>query len=131
MKTVFQIISISLNQIIRGIAIVALFLSYGCSSQPEIQFPVKVGEKPESITKGFNENYYVTVMNGSENGDGEVVEISENGVNVFAKGFDQPKGIVYLKGHLYFSDVTKVYKVDKEGNVSVFINKEDFPKEVL
>lgn len=131
MKKVFQIISISLNQIIRGIAIVALFLCYGCSSQPEIQFPVKVGEKPESITKGFNENYYVTVMNGSENGDGEVVEISENGVNVFAKGFDQPKGIVYLKGHLYFSDVTKVYKVDKEGNVSVFINKEDFPKEVL
>ncbi len=101
------------------------------SKEKEIQFPVKVGVKPESITKGFNDNYYVTVMNGNEPGDGEVVEISSNGVKVFSKGFDQPKGIIYLDGNLYFSDVTKIWKVDSEGNANVFVNSNDFPEKVL
>ena len=111
--------------------IVALSLLSSCKSKPEIQFPIKVGVRPESITKGFNGNYYVTVMNGKEAGDGEVVEISESGVKVFSKGFDEPKGIVYLKDHLYFSDLTRVWKVDRDGSASVLLNKEDFPAEVL
>lgn len=110
---------------------IVLFLFYGCNSQSEIQFPVEVGTKPESITKGFNNNYYVTIMNGKENGDGELVEISKNGVNVFAKGFDEPKGIVFLNNHLYFSDLNRIWKVDKKGKATVFVDKNDFPKEVL
>jgi len=70
-------------------------------------------------------------MNGKENGDGELVEISKNGVNVFAKGFDEPKGIVFLKKHLYFSDLNRIWKVDQYGNATVFVDKNDFPKEAL
>ncbi|CAH8296195.1 hypothetical protein EV196_11183 [Mariniflexile fucanivorans] len=110
---------------------VVLFLFYSCNSQSEIQFPIEVGTKPESITKGFNDNYYVTIMNGKENGDGELVEISKNGVNVFAKGFDEPKGIVFLNNHLYFSDLNRIWKVDKHGKATIFVDKNDFPKEVL
>lgn len=121
----------SIKQIVIGISIITMFSLSGCTQQSEIQFPIKVGVKPESITKGFNENYYVTMMNGSEDGDGEVVEISENGVKVFAKGFDEPKGIVFLEDHLYLSDLTRIWKVDINGNASVFIEKEDFPEEVL
>ena len=110
---------------------IVLFLFYSCNSQSEIQFPIEVGTKPESITKGFNNNYYVTIMNGKENGDGELVEISKNGVNVFAKGFDEPKGIVFLKKHLYFSDLNRIWKVDQYGNATVFVDKNDFPKEAL
>lgn len=115
------------------ITLTAMVCVAGCTSpaQPEIQFPVEVGVKPESITKGFDDNYYVTVMNGKEAGDGELVEISTDGVSTFAKGFDEPKGIVYLAGDLYFSDVTRIWKVDKMGNASVFVEKEDFPEEVL
>ena len=120
-----------LNQIMIGLAITTILFLSGCSSKSEIQFPVNVGVKPESITKGFNGNYYVTVMNGKKEGDGEVIEISNTGVKVFAKGFDEPKGIVYLKGHLYFSDLNRIWTVDKDGNASVFIKKDDFPKEVL
>ena len=123
-------VKFSLKHII-GITITILFLSSACKDQSEVQFPLKVGENPESITKGFNGNYYVTVMNGSEDGDGEVVEISENGIKVFASGFDQPKGIVYLKEHLYLSDLNRIWKVDEKGETTVFIKKEDFPKEVL
>ncbi len=121
----------TLKQVLLGITITTALTLAGCTSQPEIQFPVKVGQRPESITKGFNDNYYVTVMNGDVEGDGEVVEISSNGVKVFAKGFDEPKGIVYLEDNLYFSDLTRVWKVDKDGNASVFVEKNHFPEEVL
>ena len=119
------------HQTIYGLAITTILFLSGCSSKSEIQFPANVGVKPESITKGFNGNYYVTVMNGKKEGDGEVIEISNTGVKVFAKGFDEPKGIVFLNGHLYFSDLNRIWTVDKDGNANVFIKKEDFPKEVL
>ena len=112
-------------------SLVTLLLLSSGYAQSEIQFPVDIGTKPESITKGFNNNYYVTVMNGKENGDGEVVEISENGVKVFSKGFDEPKGIVFLQGHLYFSDLNRIWKVDSEGKATIFVDKADFPKEAL
>ncbi|MGS0528457.1 hypothetical protein ACU8V7_27870 [Zobellia nedashkovskayae] len=109
----------------------ALVFAFIGQAQSEIAFPIEVGMKPESITKGFHDNYYVTVMNAKEPGDGELVEISKNGVKVFAKGFDEPKGIVYLNGNLYFSDVTRIWRVDKEGNASIFVDKTDFPETVL
>lgn len=121
----------SMKQIVTGVAITAAFLLSGCTSQQEIQFPVDVGVRPESITKGFNDNYYVTVMNGTEDGDGQVIEISPNGLKVFATGFDEPKGIAYLNDHLFFSDLTRIWKVDKDGNASIFIHQENFPEEVL
>lgn len=114
-----------------SLILIVMFFVSGCTSKSEIQFPVKVGLNPESITKGFNGNYYVSLMNGSEDGDGEVAEISKNGVKVFAKGFNQPKGIVYLENHLYFSDVTRVWKVDENGNATIFIDKENFPEKIL
>lgn len=115
------------NQVLMGFGISATLMLSGCSEPAKIEFPVHVGVKPESITKGFNDNYYVTVMNGKVEGDGQVVEISSAGVKVFATGFDEPKGIVYLDGCLYFSDVTRVWKVDKDGKATVFADKEDFP----
>ena len=111
--------------------IIAFTFAFICNAQSEIAFPIEVGMKPESITKGFQDNYYVTVMNAKEPGDGELVEISKNGVKVFAKGFDEPKGIVYLNGYLYFSDVTRIWRVDKEGKASIFVDKADFPETVL
>ena len=111
--------------------IIAFTFAFICNAQSEIAFPIEVGMKPESITKGFQDNYYVTVMNAKEPGDGELVEISKNGVKVFAKGFDEPKGIVYLNGYLYFSDVTRIWRVDKEGKASIFVDKDDFPETVL
>jgi sugar lactone lactonase YvrE len=113
------------------VIITALAPAGGFSWASEIQFPINVGENPESITKGFGDNYYVTVMNGGEEGDGEVVEISKEGVRVFAKGFDQPKGIAYLQDHLYFSDVTRVWKVNRQGEASVFVDSGDFPEKIL
>ena len=130
-KVVIQIVRKLKGSLVFLASFFLLFLLVACNVESDIKFPVKVGVKPESITKGFNGNYYVTVMNGKENGDGEIVEISKDGVKVFAKGFNEPKGIVFLEEHLYFSDVDCVWKVGKDGNASVFVKKENFPKEVL
>ena len=70
-------------------------------------------------------------MYGKEIGDGAVVEISNSGVRTFFKGCDEPKGIVFSNEHLYFSDVTRIWKVDRNGNASIFVDKENFPHEVL
>lgn len=110
---------------------ITLLWAFLAQAQSEIAFPISVGMKPESITKGFYDNYYVTVMNAKEPGDGELVDVSKNGIKVFAKGFDEPKGIVFLNGYLYFSDVTQIWKVDNEGKASIFVDKADFPKPVL
>lgn len=131
MKKLSPLLKKNFNQIVIALIIPLILLVSGWTAQTEIEFPVKVGVKPESITKGFNDNYYVTIMNGKDDGDGKVVEISTEGTKVFAKGFDEPKGIVYLNNHLYFSDLTRIWKVDKDGKASVFAKKEDFPEEVL
>ncbi|MEO9512301.1 MAG: gluconolaconase [Flavobacteriaceae bacterium] len=109
---------------------VCLFANGQEKTKP-IAFPVDVGTRPESITKGFEGNYFVTVMNAKETGDGGVNIISADGVKPFFRGADEPKGIVYVNDHLYFSDVTRVWKVDKDGNGEVFMDKTDFPEEVL
>jgi sugar lactone lactonase YvrE len=102
-----------------------------CQPGAEIEFPVNVGERPESITKGFNGNYYVTVMGGKEAGDASVVEISADGVKTFFSGGDEPKGIAFLDNHLYFSDVNRIWKVDQDGKGEVFVDQGSFPEEVL
>jgi len=73
------------------LSLIAIVLCLSCNSEPNIEFPIEVGTKPESITKGFNDNYYVTVMNNKETGDGTVVEISAKGVRTFATGSNSTK----------------------------------------
>ncbi len=120
------------NPIYLSSLILIIFSFAACQDNAEtISFPLDIGERPESITKGFNENYFVTVMNGKEDGDGEVVMISEKGVRSFFKGANEPKGIVFLKDHLYFSDVNRIWKVDKNGKGEVFVDQDDFPRGVL
>ncbi len=115
----------------RLILIFIAFCFSMCQPEKDITFPADVGVRPESITRGWNGNYYVTVMNAKEAGDGGVTEISPDGVKTFFEGSDEPKGIVFLNDHLYFSDVTRVWKVDKEGVGEVFVDKSDFPQDIL
>ncbi len=88
---------------------------------------IDVGTRPESITKGFGGDYFVTVMNGREEGDGVVKRIHGSEVSVFATGFDEPKGICFIGGYLITTDLNKVRKIDSRGNVSILADEDDFP----
>lgn len=105
-------------------------LVVGCSCEsegPAVSFPVDVGERPESITQGFGDNYFVTVMNGREEGDGVIKVIQGESVSVFATGLSEPKGIAYVGNHLIASDLQRVVKIDSEGNVADLAGPDDFP----
>ena len=101
----------------------------GCSCDadgPNLHFPIEVGERPESITRAWGGNYYVTVMNGKEEGDGVVKVIQGESVSVFATGLDEPKGIAFVNDHFVVSDLKRVIKIDAKGNTSVLAGPDSF-----
>ena len=115
--------------------LVSLFLLFGASFNTlfpahhgaKLPARLEVGERPESITKGFDGDYFVTVMNGKEEGDGVVKRIHGSKVTVFATGLDEPKGICFVGGYLFTTDLKKVRQIDSEGNVTILADTDDFP----
>jgi len=97
------------------------------SALPDV---IEVGPRPESITKGFGGDFFVTVMNGQEKGDGVIKRIHGSEVSVFARGFDEPKGICFAGGYLFATDLNKVRRIDSKGKVTVLAGESDFPKTV-
>jgi DNA-binding beta-propeller fold protein YncE len=91
---------------------------------------IEIGTKPESVCRGFGGKLYVTMLNGSEPGDGEIKVLDGDESKVFAKGLNNPKGMAFVGGFLVVSDETMVRKIDKKGKVSVLAAAKDFPKEV-
>ena len=92
---------------------------------------LKIGGRPESVTKGFGGKYYVTVMNSPDTeGDGVVKVVDGDESSVFAKGMDEPKGIAFTGKYLVTADQTKVWKIDRKGKVSVLADKKNFTRNV-
>ncbi|MEW6302624.1 MAG: gluconolaconase [Verrucomicrobiota bacterium] len=92
---------------------------------------IKVGQRPESVTRGFDGKYFVTVMNDAKTpGDGVVKVIEGDTVKDFATGFNEPKGIAFTGQFLVASDVKKVWKIDAEGKTSVLADEAAFPNPV-
>ena len=111
-------------------AVAALFWT-GCSCEsggPAVSFPVDVGQRPESITKGWGGNYYVTVMNrpGTDE-DGVVKVLQGESVTEFAGGLREPKGIAFVADHLVVSDLDRVMKIDVDGNTTELAGAASFP----
>ncbi|HEY0708879.1 MAG TPA: SMP-30/gluconolactonase/LRE family protein, partial [Polyangia bacterium] len=101
---------------------------------------VNVGTRPESITRGFGDKYYVTVMNTPGPGDGVVKVIEETGgpagneaakavVKDFATGLDEPKGICFTGKALIATDLKRIVQIDESGKTSVLAEPKDFPAE--
>ena len=92
---------------------------------------VKIGERPESVTKGFGGKYYVTVMNSPDKEGDAVIKVLDGDMSkVFAMGLNEPKGIAFTGKFLVTADQTQVMKIDRKGNVSVLVDKMAFPREV-
>jgi sugar lactone lactonase YvrE len=92
---------------------------------------VKIGERPESVTKGFGGKYYITIMNSPDTeGDAVIKMLDGDKATVFAKGLNEPKGIAFTGDYLITADQTRVMKIDRKGNVSILADKKSFPREV-
>lgn len=90
-----------------------------------------VGERPESVTRGFGDLLYVTVMNKPDKeGDGVIKVISGEEVTDFATGMNEPKGICFNGDYLFCTDVTKVWQVNEAGEATVLVDEEAFPGKI-
>jgi sugar lactone lactonase YvrE len=94
----------------------------------EQQLLVKGLENPESVARGADGRLYVTVIGKSgTDGDGSVAVIEGDRAVTFAKGLDDPKGLVAHGDHLYVADKTRVWKIDSQGQATVYAEPAAFP----
>ena len=91
---------------------------------------IAVGNSPESVCRGFGDKLYVTLINGEESGDGTIVVIDGDMVQEFAKGFNNPKGLVFVGGYLVTADETTVWKIDEKGTATKLAEAKDFPSPI-
>lgn len=88
---------------------------------------------PESAVVGSDGRIYVSEIGEfGKDGDGKVTAIGKAGnAEPFAQGFDDPKGLAAFKNALYVADKVRVWKIDKQGQASVFVKADDFPQPPL
>jgi hypothetical protein len=91
---------------------------------------IRVGEKPESVCRGFGGKLYVSIINGEVPGDGTIVAVDGETVTVFAKGFSNPKGLVFVGDYLVTADETTLWKVDKDGTATKLAEAKAFPQPI-
>ncbi len=114
-------------------ALICLALCLFTTSQLVAQTPlktIKVGEKPESVCRGFGGKLYVSMINGEEPGDGTIASVDGETVTVFAKGFSNPKGLVFVGDFLVTADETTLWKVDKDGTATKLAEAKAFPQPI-
>jgi hypothetical protein len=107
-----------------------LLLAAGCASaSPELR-SISVGPNPESVTRGFGGDLFVTLMGETRkdgDGDGRIVRVTGESVSVFSAGLDDPKGIVFTGEHLITADFTRVWKIDSTGRKTLLAGPSNFP----
>ena len=107
------------------------FMTYTIGSTDAAELKVlKVGTKPESVCRGFDDKLYVTMINEEEPGDGGINVVDGDTVKTFCRGMNSPKGLAFVGGFLVCSDETTVWKVDQAGVASRLAQKDDFPNPV-
>lgn len=115
----------------KPILLIITFVFCAVSSGNAAELKVlKVGTKPESVCRGFDDKLYVTMINDDEPGDGGINVVDGDTVTEFCRGMNSPKGIAFVGGFLVCSDETTVWKVDKVGTASKIAQKDDFPNPI-
>lgn len=94
---------------------------------------VKGLASPESAIVGPDGRIYVSEIGEfGKDGDGKVTAIGTTGnAEPFAKGFDDPKGLAASKNALYVADKVRIWKIDMQGQASVFVKADAFPQPPL
>ena len=109
------------------LATTVLFTQYAFCAEPRV---VKVGEKPESVCRGFDGKLYVTIIDGEQPGDGGINVVDGDAVSEFCRGMNSPKGIAFVGSLLVVADETTVWAVDAKGSMHKIAEKDDFPSPI-
>ena len=87
---------------------------------------------PESVVQATDGRVFVSEINGfGVDGDGQISVIEAGQVKLFAKGLDDPKGLVIIGQSLYVADNKRILKFalsgPKQGQAEVFAAATAFP----
>lgn len=115
------------RSILPGLAVCLLSVGFVSAAEPKT---IEVGKNPESVCRGFGGKLYVTLINGDEPGDGTIAAVDGDKVEVFAKGFNAPKGIAFVGDYLVAADETTMWKIDKTGKATKLVEAKDFPEKI-
>ena len=102
----------------------------GCQQAQPLPRKLAVGANPESVTRGFDGDLFVSIMGPSRkagDGDGKVVRVRGETVTDFTTGLNDPKGIVFAGGQLITADFDTVWRIDAQGKKTVLAGPKDFP----
>ena len=116
-----------------GLALSSAFMLLGCqgTTTSTLSNPQKITglKTPESVVQAKDGRIYVSEINeAGKDGDGQITVIDQNGkAAVFARGLDDPKGLVIIGENLYAADKNKIIKIGPDGKTDVFVASEAFP----
>lgn len=95
---------------------------------------LEVGKNPESVTRGWDGDLFVTLM--GERGDhpdaatdGSIHRVDAEGVvsPFYLGGLQEPKGIVFTGEALVTADTTHVWRIDMNGTRTLLAGPKQFP----
>lgn len=112
-------------------ALLAALALVGCQTREPLPRKLAVGANPESVTRGFDGDLFVSIMGPSRkagDGDGKVVRVHGETVTDFTTGLNDPKGIVFAGGKLITADFDTVWQIDAQGNKTILAGPKDFPQ---
>lgn len=101
------------------------------SSHAKEPLPTKITglKTPESVLQDKDGAIYISEINVfGKAGDGQISKVDKKGVvTVFAKGMDDPKGMIMMGDKLYVTDINRVLEVNKDGTWQVYGAQMAFP----
>jgi len=83
--------------------------------------PIQIGTRPESLTRGFDDHLFVTVMGEKEPGDAVIKRIDAEG---------EITSIAFVGETLVVSDLCRVWAIDSQGVARVLAHRGSFSHEV-
>jgi glucose/arabinose dehydrogenase len=110
------------------ILVIGLSLGIAGAAEPKPRLIVSGMQNPTAVTIGSDGRTYVAVMGQvGTAGDGGVVVLDGTKAVPFARGLDDPSGMVAWNGALFVVDQTRIWRIDKSGTPTVFVAATDFP----
>ncbi|MDO8961150.1 MAG: SMP-30/gluconolactonase/LRE family protein [Methylophilus sp.] len=120
MKTLIALLALPILVLLSATSVIA---------KEPVPTNIKGLKSPESVVQDKDGITYITEIGEfDKDGDGQITKVDKKGnITVFAKGMDDPKGIVMVGKNLYVADKTRVLEVNPDGTWQVYGAQMAFP----
>jgi gluconolactonase len=120
MKTIIALLALPILVLLSATSVIA---------KEPVPTNIKGLKTPESVVQDKDGITYITEIGEfDKDGDGQITKVDKKGnITVFAKGMDDPKGIVMMGKNLYVTDKTRVLEVNPDGTWQVYGAQMAFP----